>query len=545
MPDLSLSSELANASELFARRLRLFGVVLVVQIAFFVIVGNAVAMLHPTARWGDWLAPSNGLLIGAAVIFGVMAWLASPARPERVLRTADVAGTSAGFTLVASVAVYSPPVQRPELSVAIGLTLVLVLRAILVPSTWTRTARIGALCSAPAIAAALLSHADQPAGDWNLPLLLYPAIVSVWAALAVGTSTLASRIIFGLRARVDKAMRLGQYVLEEKIGEGGMGVVYRASHAMLRRPTAVKFLDPSRAGDDALVRFEREVRATSRLTHPNTVAVYDYGRTQEGTFYYAMELLEGMSLEQLVTIAGPLPPGRVIKLLDQICGSLAEAHDAGLVHRDVKPANVMVCARAGSFDVVKVLDFGLVKETGRVDDGARRSFALGADPARTEANVVMGTPLYLAPEAIKKRAIDARTDLYSLGCVAYFLLTGTDAFAAPTLDAVLERHLHEEPERLDARLREVHGRGVPADLEAVVLACLAKRPEGRPRDARAVRAALAQCADGASWSDDDARAWWEAHPRPAPPRDAAAGELTETLTIDWSSRVERGSMPPS
>jgi len=389
------------------------------------------------------------------------------------------------------------------------------------------------------------AHAHQPLGDWNLPVVLYPAITSVFAALAVATSALTSRVIFGLRARVDRATRLGQYVLEEKIGAGGMGVVYRARHAMLRRPTAIKLLDPARAGDDSLARFEREVRTTSRLTHPNTVAVYDYGRTQDGTFYYAMELLDGLTLEQLVRFAGPLPPGRVIKLLDQICGSLSEAHEAGLVHRDVKPANIMICERSGSFDVVKVLDFGLVKEMDRTDVGAhtRRSLAPDADPLKTEANVVMGTPLYLAPEAIRRRPVDARTDLYAVGCVAYYLLTGTDAFAGPNLDAVLESHVERKPESPSARLREHHPehRGVPEDLELIVLACLAKVPSDRPQSARELRAALLACTDRASWSEEDARAWWQAKPS----QERATRELenapTETLIIDWSSRLEGAS----
>lgn len=549
MSDLiSLTNELPNASELLARRIRLFGTVLVVQLTFFGVVGNAIGMIHPAAQWRDWLAPSNGLLLGAAMVFGAMALAASPARPERELRATDMFGTPLGLAFVATVAVFSPAVQRPELSVVVALTMVLVVRAVLVPSTWARTAWVGLFSSLAVIAAAWRAHVNQPPGDWNLPVVLYPAITSVFAALAVATSALTSRVIFGLRARADRATRLGQYVLEEKIGQGGMGIVYRARHAMLRRPTAIKLLDPTRAGDDALARFEREVRATSRLTHPNTVAVYDYGRTQDGTFYYAMELLDGLTLDQLVASSGPLPAGRVIKLLEQICGSLSEAHEAGLVHRDVKPANIMICERSGAFDVVKVLDFGLVKEMDRNETGshARRSLVHDADLLKTEANVVMGTPLYLAPEAIRRRPVDARADVYAVGCVAYFLLTGVDAFAGPNLDAVLESHLDRKPESPTSRLREVHGeeRAVPEDLEAIVLACLAKVPSDRPQTARELRASLLACADRAAWTEEDARAWWAAKPTLARATTELENAPTETLIIDWSSRVEGAAAAP-
>jgi serine/threonine-protein kinase len=232
----------------------------------------------------------------------------------------------------------------------------------------------------------------------------------------------------------------------------------------------------------------------------------------------------------------------VLKLLEQICGSLAEAHEAGLVHRDVKPANIMICARSGAVDVVKVLDFGLVKEMDRNDVGAhmRRSLVPDADPLKTEANVVMGTPLYLAPEAIRRRPVDARADLYAVGCVAYFLLTGTDAFAGPNLEAVLESHLERKPESPAVRLREVHGedRTVPEDLEAIVLACLAKVPSDRPQTARALRELLLACADRATWSEEDARAWWAAKPALERATTELENAPTETLIIDWSSRVQ-------
>ena len=228
---------------------------------------------------------------------------------------------------------------------------------------------------------------------------------------------------------------VGAYTLEEKVGEGGMGVVYKASHALLRRPAAIKFLASDRAGEHAVERFEREVQVTSRLTHPNTISIYDFGRTPDGAFYYAMEYVDGLDLQTLVERHGPQPPARVAHLLAQLAGALAEAHAAGLIHRDIKPANVMVCERGGMLDVVKVLDFGLVKEMDARSDGT------GADNGR-----IVGTPLYLAPEALTApESLDARSDLYALGALGYFLLSGSAPFSGTNVVDVCRQHLHSDP----------------------------------------------------------------------------------------------------
>jgi serine/threonine-protein kinase len=312
-----------------------------------------------------------------------------------------------------------------------------------------------------------------------------------------------SQTIYGLRKAVSDVRRLGQYTLEEKLGEGGMGVVYRASHAMLRRPTAIKLLLPDRSGKDALTRFEREVQRTAMLTHPNTVTVYDYGRTTDGIFYYAMELLEGATLDELVEVDGPQPEERVIHLLEQAAASLAEAHAAGLIHRDVKPGNILVVDRGGLSDLVKVVDFGLVKDVGLNARGEATT-----DVALTMADAITGTPLYIAPETITApETVDARADLYALGAVGYWLLTGTHVFGGRSILEVCGHHLHSVPEAPSARL----GAPVASDLEAVILACLAKRPEDRPASAHVLRERLAACAAAGRWTNARAAQWWALH----------------------------------
>jgi eukaryotic-like serine/threonine-protein kinase len=266
--------------------------------------------------------------------------------------------------------------------------------------------------------------------------------------------------------RRERVRTFGSYTLDEKIGEGGMGVVYRASHALLQRPAAIKLLPPERTRARDLERFEREVQITSQLTHPNTISIYDFGRTKDGAFYYAMEYVDGLDLETLVEREGPQDAARVVHLVTQVAGALREAHAAGLVHRDVKPANLMLCQRGGARDVIKVLDFGLVRQVNDRPDQA----------ARSAVDQVIGTPLYLSPEALTDPArIDGKSDIYALGAVAYFLLTGEPPFSGKSLLEICGHHLHTAP--LPPSRRVSH---VPAELEALILRCLAKAPEARP-----------------------------------------------------------------
>lgn len=325
---------------------------------------------------------------------------------------------------------------------------------------------------------------------FSLFALLIASAIAIFAFTIV-----VSRLRRQAQKAAIEAKQLGQYRLIDKIGAGAMGVVYKGQHAMLRRPTAIKMLDVDRVNESSIERFEREVQITCNLNNPHTVAIYDYGRTPEGVFYYAMEYLDGIDLQTLVDRYGPQPEGRVALILRQICASLYEAHSLGLVHRDIKPANIMLNRRGAEPDVVKVLDFGLVKALHDEKEGR----------AQTDAS---GTPLYMPPEAIQTpELVDARSDLYAVGAVGYFLITGQTAFAAQTLSELCQQHITAIPDAPSRRL----GRPVSSELEHAILACLEKSRAKRPQTARDLAAMLARVT--AVWSLDDAETWWSRHER--------------------------------
>jgi serine/threonine-protein kinase len=344
----------------------------------------------------------------------------------------------------------------------------------------------------PILLHAVLAFSYFPLGEAWTYLREFSFDVAVGAALAVYG---ANRIEV-LRQKALESGKVGPYHLKQRLGSGGMGEVYLAEHALLRRPCAVKLIRPERAGDPHFLRrFEREVQAMATLTHPNTVEVYDYGHAADGTFYYAMEYLPGLDLEQLVTRHGPVSPGRAVHLLRQVCGALAEAHAIGLIHRDIKPSNVMVCERGGRHDVAKLLDFGLVRAP---------TLAQGEGSTLTQLGTLAGTPAYMAPEqAAARAALDGRSDIYSLGAVAYFLLTGRPPFVRETAVQTLAAHLGE-PLVPPGQLRP----DLPADLEEIVLRCLDKDPEGRFLDADTLERTLARCRCAGDWSWPEAADWW-------------------------------------
>jgi serine/threonine-protein kinase len=382
---------------------------------------------------------------------------------------------------------------------------------VIVPTPPLRAA-LGAALSVTAVPMAVV--AATAAGEMSVRMtgeqffffLVFPY------GLIVVVAFVGARVVYRLGRAVRAAQELGSYRLVELLGQGGMGEVWRAEHYMLARPAAIKLVRPEMLGGHgedgrrrALARFEREAQATAAMRCPNTVELYDFGVTDDGAFYYVMELLDGLDLDHLVEEFGPQPAGRVVHILGQICRSLAEAHEHGLIHRDVKPANVYVCRLGRDVDWVKVLDFGLVKPSGEVDVP---SLKLTAD------NMIGGTPAFMAPEQITgEQPVDGRTDLYALGCVGYWLLTGRLVFEGHTPVDTMIQHVEDPPVPPSRRA----GIEVPAALEAALLRCLAKAPADRPPTADALAALLRDVPLSAPWGPEDARRWWATHRPAAPP----------------------------
>lgn len=377
------------------------------------------------------------------------------------------------------------------------LGLFLVTRAVLVPSGAWRTL-LGCLPAPLAILVIQVAHGHL--AFWQglrIPREGFAELVTwdlVYLSMCSLIATVASRVNFRLRLSAYEARQLDQYVLEGLLGQGAMGEVYRARHALMRRPTAIKLVRSDVLTERLLRRFEQEVRQTSRLTHPNTIRVYDYGQTADGVFYYAMELLDGADLERIVEATGPMPPARVIHVLTQALGALAEAHAMGLVHRDVKPSNLLLCRQGLAHDVVKVMDFGLVRD------------ASAAEPSLSAADEICGSPQTISPEVVQGQGAGPASDLYAVGAVGCWLLTSKPIFDAEHAMELVLAHVQRPPTRPSQR-----GVSVPADLERLLLACLAKDPGDRPASADALRRDLLACTDAGRWTEADAAAWWAAH----------------------------------
>jgi hypothetical protein len=385
--------------------------------------------------------------------------------------------------------------------------------AALVPATPGRALLSSAASAAwdpIALAVTVAAGAPMPRAP-VVALLLAPTV------LAVICSWIIARIVHGLGRELERAEQIGSYRLVERLGEGGMGEVWRAEHASLARPAAIKLIRPDAlaAGDEdrttAVRRFEQEAQATAQLRSPHTITLYDFGQTADGACYYVMELLDGIDLQALVDRFGPLPPERAVHVLRQVCRSLAEAHERGLVHRDVKPANIYLCRQGIEVDFVKVLDFGLVKHTARSS----------GEPHLTQEGQISGTPSYMAPEVARGEALDRRADLYAVGCVAYWLLAGRTVFPGDTAMKQILAHVGDTPSR-----PSLHG-AVPQALDELVLRCLAKSPSERPATAQAIAAELDAVPVERPWTDERARAWWDEHlplagPKPPPGPDSYA-----------------------
>lgn len=439
------------------------------------------------------------LQAGVTVVLGLLSVLLCCGRALSLgwLRLSEllIFGLPAGLFLFAEYSIAMTSSERGYFDFPGGFWLVLIYTyALFIPNTPRRAAVVISLLTAAPLAHFLIMFWTMPQVGavvetdhlTGIPLMfVLSALGSIYGAGAIGS----------LRREVHQAKQLGQYQLKRRIGAGGMGEVYFAEHQLLKRPCVIKLIRPEQAGDErVLARFQREVRATARLSHWNNIDVFDYGRACCGTFYYVMEYLPGMSLGELVDRYGPMSPERVIYLLRQVCDALSEAHSIGLIHRDIKPGNIFAAYRGGLYDVAKLLDFGLVKPL--VEDDQPTQITLDGG--------ITGTPLFMSPEqATGDTAPDARSDVYSLGAVAYYLLTGRPPFEHERPVKLMIAHAREEvvpPSK--------HRAEVPDDLEQVVLRCLAKSPEDRYPTAAALGEALSKCQAAAHWSREDAARWW-------------------------------------
>ncbi len=373
-------------------------------------------------------------------------------------------------------------------------SIIITVYGVFMPNSWQRAAAITLpLALMPHLITGFAAWLDPQVtvllqqDDYGIPIPapLLSACIAIYAA----------HLIHGARLSAFHARRLAQYRLIRLIGQGSMGQVYEAEHLMMKRSCAIKIIQPERMSDsDSFQRFEREVRATAHLTHPHTIEIFDYGQTRDGVFFYAMELLPGLNLGDLVLASGPLSPARAVHFLVQACGALQEAHRAGLIHRDIKPANIFASQRGGIHDYTKLLDFGLVQANN-----------LDVRRAESNRNLIAGTPDYMSPEQITApRDLDARSDIYSLGAVAYFLLTGRPPFVADTPLEVLLAHLNDQITPL-----ATINAAIPADLESIILRCLAKDVEQRVPSAQCLINELKDCESIDPWTQEDAKRWWQ------------------------------------
>ena len=390
--------------------------------------------------------------------------------------------------------------------------------ALFVPNTWQRAAVVlGLLGLAPTAIWLAAYFSSLEFAQLSRAQGFQSAFTDQFLAmgLTVLIATVGVQSIGSLRREAFVARQLGQYRLKQMLGSGGMGEVYLAEHEMMKRPCAIKVIRPEKAGNpQVLARFEREVRATAKLSHWNSIDIYDYGRTEDGTFYYVMEFLPGHNLGELVDGYGTLPPARVVHLMIQVCDALAEAHEHGLVHRDIKPANIFCAYRGGQFDVAKLLDFGLAKPTLEVED-----------VGLTQEGSITGSPLYMSPEqATGSDQVDARSDIYSLGAVMYFMTTGQPPFMYEQPIKVMVAHASEAPRRP----RELNPE-IPDELEEVMLRCLEKDPEMRFQDAESLREMLEGVPHRDQWSSRLAAAWWQEYG--CPERKALAAEALEMAAV--------------
>jgi serine/threonine protein kinase len=415
----SLDSTQGGTRFLRERLLLICKVFAFIDVIYFALFSLAVS-LDSNANYLEVFAESLSLeTLGEYALFAAV-WIACRLFGEslRLLRALDATLLLGLGCLWSTWCFIHPYPALGAYEMVLALVGVPVLRAVLIPSTGVRTFALTSVACVPGLIASFVASTLR---DSMMAPLTLTVLVLNWCSLSVVFSTVASSVVFGLRSEVRRARRFGQYTLIAKLGEGSMGVVFLAQHALLRRRTAIKLIGGD-ASARAINRFEREVQLTSQLTHPNTIAIYDFGRTEDGAFYYAMEHLDGADLQGIVELTGPCDPGRVIHILRQACGALEEAHARGLLHRDIKPSNLFLCPRRGPADVVKILDFGLVKDLSGSD----------ATGSSTHVDTLLGTPLYMSPESISDpQRVDERSDIYALGAVTHYQAHGAPGAAGP------------------------------------------------------------------------------------------------------------------
>jgi serine/threonine-protein kinase len=509
----SLPADLLSQS---AERLRILA--LLYAFVFFM-AGIFPALLFPSERahflgsvvqWG----PS---VVGIVVALLVAAVIRSDRLPLPRVMSIGLAFEIASSYAIAA-AEFGDPMWLEMHRGMLGLSWVavwVVLFTVVVPTSPRRAvvAALASVSAVPVVIGLVMASATSLSLD---PAQFFFGLVFPYL-LVVGMAYVGARVVYSLGREVKRARELGSYRLEEKLGQGGMGEVWRARHRLLARPAAIKLIRPSLSGDggaevsrDAMRRFEREAQAIARLRSPHTVELFDFGVSEDGAFYYVMELLDGIDADTLLRRFGPAPAERAVYLLRQVCHSLSEAESCGLVHRDIKPANIFLCRYGEEYDFVKVLDFGIVKASHEPAE---------AGTGQTRENAVQGTPAFIAPEQALGTGLDGRADIYATGCVAYWLLTGHFVFTADTPMGLLLQHASTPPTPPSARTNLP----IPAALDQLVLSCLAKDPADRPQSARELSRRLAEIGGLGEWTQERARSWWAMHQPPRADKLASVG----------------------
>jgi eukaryotic-like serine/threonine-protein kinase len=480
----------------------------------------------------NWMSlqPTDALVGGGAVMsLGLFFYLRQRPRDPRVVLDLGLVFLVATAAIIGQILHWSPLVHTATTPMFSWIGILMLMFAATLPNDPYKTAVAGLLAVSMNPIGMLIARARGAwpfESAWTAWTMHYPDFLLVMVSLVI------ARVVTGLGHQVARAREMGSYELGDRIGQGGMGEVYKAKHRMLARPAAIKLIRPEllaqRNGEQAEIaiqRFHREATAAAQLRSPHTVGLYDFGTTDDGTLYFAMELLDGMTLEAMVEQTGPLTPARVIHILRQVCDSLAEAHASGMVHRDIKPANIHIGRFGLRDDFVKVLDFGLVT-SGPTVGGSHLATLVGTIP---------GTPAYMAPEMALGEPVDGRADIYALGCVAYYLLTGQLVFESENAMHSLMKRLNEPPAPPSTRTELP----IPVDLEAIVLACLERQAEKRPATAGELAARLAAVAV-APWTDEQARRWWSVHfpetvspstSRPSAVRDGSTAIATPRVNV--------------